>query len=115
MAIEAHGGIGVYERDGQYQLYVDAVRLTGEGALYQEFLRLKARLEAEGLFDPERKRSRCRNSGKTGDCHLRHRPALQDILNTLRRRYPMAGSDPRALCRCRVMKHRRQILRSLQP
>lgn len=90
MAIEAHGGIGVYERDGQYQLYVDAVRLTGEGALYQEFLRLKARLEAEGLFDPERKRPLPELPAKLGIVTSATGAALQDILNTLRRRYPLA-------------------------
>ena len=56
LAVEAHGAIGVYERDGAYQLYIDAVRPVGEGRLYLEFLRLKARLEAEGLFEEERKR-----------------------------------------------------------
>ena len=55
-AVEVHGYISVYEPNGQYQLYIDALRLAGEGWLYQEFLRLKARLEAEGLFEPERKR-----------------------------------------------------------
>jgi exodeoxyribonuclease VII large subunit len=56
LAVEAHGAVSVYEQGGQYQLYVDAVRPAGEGALYQDFLRLKAQLEAEGLFDAERKR-----------------------------------------------------------
>ncbi len=90
MAIEAHGSIGIYEREGQYQLYVDAVRLTGEGALYQEFLRLKARLEAEGLFDAERKKSIPERPAKIGIVTSSTGAALQDILNTLRRRYPLA-------------------------
>ena len=90
MAIEAHGSIGVYERDGQYQLYADAVRLTGEGALYQEFLRLKARLEAEGLFAPERKRPLPERPTGIGVVTSPTGAALQDILNTLRRRYPLA-------------------------
>ena len=55
-AIEAHGSIGIYEAGGNYQLYIDTLRPAGEGALYQEFLRLKNQLEAEGLFDLERKR-----------------------------------------------------------
>src|SRR5689334_12299547 len=55
-AIEAHGKIEVYDPQGQYQLIVNIVQPKGEGALYQEFLRLKAMLEAEGLFDLERKR-----------------------------------------------------------
>ncbi len=90
MEIEAHGGIGIYERDGQYQLYVDAVRLTGEGTLYQEFLRLKARLEAEGLFDSERKRPLTELPAKLGVVTSATGAALQDILKTLRRRYPLA-------------------------
>ena len=56
LAVEAHGSISLYEAGGQYQLYADTIRPVGEGALYQEFLRLKAVLEAEGLFDAARKR-----------------------------------------------------------
>ena len=56
MAIEAHGKITVYEPQGMYQLAVNLIQPKGEGALYQEFLRLKAMLETEGLFAPERKR-----------------------------------------------------------
>ena len=41
LAVEAHGQISLYERDGQYQLYIDAVRPAGEGRLYQEFIRLE--------------------------------------------------------------------------
>lgn len=89
MALEAHGGVGIYEREGQYQLYVDAVRLTGEGALYQEFLRLKARLEAEGLFAAERKRALPERPATIGLVTSASGAALQDILNTLRRRYPL--------------------------
>src|SRR5688572_26703221 len=56
MAIEAHRKNAVYEPSGQYQLIANQIQTKGEGALYQEFLRLKALLEAEGLFDIERKR-----------------------------------------------------------
>jgi len=89
MAIEAHGAISIYERDGQYQLYADAVRLTGEGALYQEFLRLKARLEAEGLFATERKKPLPELPAGIGVVTSATGAALQDILNTLRRRFPL--------------------------
>jgi exodeoxyribonuclease VII large subunit len=88
-ALEAHGSISIYEVSGQYQLYVDSIRLAGEGALYQEFLRLKARLEVEGLFDEARKRAipvwpQCIGivTSPTG-------AALRDMLNTLRRRFPI--------------------------
>lgn len=89
MAIEAHGAISVYERDGTYQLYVDAVRLSGEGVLYQEFLRLKAKLESEGLFDPGRKRALPEIPVRIGIITSPTGAALQDILNTLRRRFPL--------------------------
>jgi len=88
-AIEAHGYISLYERDGQYQLYVDALRLAGEGWLYQEFLRLKARLEAEGLFDPERKRPIPDRPRTIGIVTSLTGAALQDMLNTLGQRYPL--------------------------
>jgi exodeoxyribonuclease VII large subunit len=87
--IEAHGYIGLYEQGGQYQLYVDAVRLTGEGALYREYLRLKAKLEAEGLFDPARKRPLPEYPNVIGIVTSASGAALQDILNVLRRRYPL--------------------------
>lgn len=89
MAIEAHGSIGVYEKSGQYQLYVDAVRLAGEGRLYQEYLRLKARLEAEGLFDQERKRPIPARPRLIGIVTSPTGAALHDMLNTLQRRYPL--------------------------
>jgi exodeoxyribonuclease VII large subunit len=89
MAIEAHGSISIYERDGQMQLYVDAIRLAGEGELYQEFLRLKAKLEAEGLFALERKRSLPTRPETIGIVTSPTGAALQDILNTLHKRYPI--------------------------
>ncbi len=88
-AIEVHGGISVYELGGQYQLYADVFRPAGEGALYQEFLRLKAMLEAEGLFAPERKRPLPIKPRRIGIVTSPTGAALQDILNTLRRRYPL--------------------------
>ena len=90
MEIEAHGRIGVYEPQGQYQFYADIIRPVGEGALYQEFLRLKARLEAEGLFDAERKRPIPDLPHKIGIVTSATGAALRDMLNTLRRRLPLA-------------------------
>lgn len=88
-AVEVHGKIGVYEVSGQYQLYADQIRPVGEGALYQEFMRLKAMLEAEGLFAPERKRPIPIFPQKIGIVTSATGAALRDMLNTLRRRLPL--------------------------
>lgn len=90
LSIEAHGKIGVYEPGGQYQLYVDIVRPAGEGALYAEYLRLKAVLEAEGLFASERKREIPQFPRRIGILTSPTGAALRDMLNTLRRRMPLA-------------------------
>jgi exodeoxyribonuclease VII large subunit len=90
MAIEAHGSLGIYEVSGQYQLYADSLRPLGEGALYQEFLRLKALLEAEGLFDAARKRPIPASPRRIGIVTSPTGAALRDMLNTLRRRMPLA-------------------------
>ncbi|MBW6475238.1 MAG: exodeoxyribonuclease VII large subunit [Anaerolineaceae bacterium] len=89
MAVEVHGSVSVYEAGGQYQLYVDALRMAGEGLLFQEFMRLKALLEAEGLFDPERKRDIPAFPKKIGIVTSPTGAALQDMLNTLRGRFPL--------------------------
>ncbi|MFA5872433.1 MAG: exodeoxyribonuclease VII large subunit [Anaerolineales bacterium] len=90
MAIDAHGSLGIYEVSGQYQLYADSLRSLGEGALYQEFLRLKALLEAEGLFDAARKRPIPASPRRIGIVTSPTGAALRDMLNTLRRRMPLA-------------------------
>jgi exodeoxyribonuclease VII large subunit len=89
MEIEAHGRIGVYEPQGQYQFYADLVRPLGEGLLYQEFLRLKALLEAEGLFALERKRPIPQLPHRIGIVTSATGAALRDMLDTLRRRLPL--------------------------
>ena len=88
-AIEVHGSISIYESSGNYQLYGDMIRPAGEGALYQEFLRLKARLEAEGLFDPERKRVIPPWPQTIGIVTSPTGAALRDMYDTLQRRYPL--------------------------
>ena len=89
MEIEAHGRIGIYEPQGQYQFYADIIRPLGEGLLYQEFLRLKAMLEAEGLFGAERKLPIPELPRKIGIVTSATGAALRDMFNTLRRRLPL--------------------------
>lgn len=90
MAIEARGYVSVYERGGNYQLYVDNIRVAGEGELFQEFLALKAKLEAEGLFDAERKRPLPPYPHIIGIVTSATGAAYQDMINTLKNRYPLA-------------------------
>jgi exodeoxyribonuclease VII large subunit len=90
LEVDAHGNFSLYERDGVYQLYADTIRRTGEGALYQQFLELKAALEAEGLFDEERKRPLPEMPNVIGVATSATGAALQDVLNTLRQRYRLA-------------------------
>jgi exodeoxyribonuclease VII large subunit len=89
LAVEAHGAISVYEVGGQYQLYVDLIKPVGEGALFQEFLRLKALLEAEGLFEFSHKRPIPELPRRIGLITSPTGAALRDMLNTLRRRLPL--------------------------
>jgi len=91
LAVDAHGSISLYEAGGQYQFYTDAIRPLGEGALYQEFLRLKTLLEAEGLFDANRKRGIPDSPRRIGIVTSPTGAALRDILNTLRRRLPLVN------------------------
>lgn len=90
MAIEAHGKIAVYEPAGQYQLIANQIQAKGEGALFQEFLRLKAMLEGEGLFNPENKREIPQLPKTIGIVTSQTGAALRDMLNTIRRRLPIA-------------------------
>jgi exodeoxyribonuclease VII large subunit len=87
--VVTHGGVGVYEARGTYQLYVDLVRPAGVGDLHRQFELLKARLEAEGLFDPARKRALPEWPRRIGVVTSSAAAALRDILNVLSRRYPL--------------------------
>jgi exodeoxyribonuclease VII large subunit len=89
LSINVHGSISIYEIAGQYQLYADAILLAGEGDLYQEFLRLKTKLELEGLFTPDRKRSVPLWPHCIGVVTSPSGAAIHDILTTISRRYPL--------------------------
>ncbi len=90
MALAVNGRVSFYERDGKLQFYVEAVRPLGEGALFQRFEQLKIRLEAEGLFDAERKRSLPPQPAVIGIVTSLQAAALRDMLRTLSNRYPLA-------------------------
>ncbi len=86
----AHGKIGLYEQGGRYQIYVDFVQPAGRGSLFQEFERLKAVLEAEGLFAEEHKRPLPSFPRCIGVVTSPTAAAFRDVLNVLGRRYPVA-------------------------
>ena len=88
--VVAHGKISVYEAGGNYQFYVDELEPAGRGALHAQFERLKARLSVEGLFDEGLKQPLPSFPGCIGLVTSPTGAALRDILNVLRRRYPLA-------------------------
>ncbi|HEX7714312.1 MAG TPA: exodeoxyribonuclease VII large subunit [Bacillota bacterium] len=88
MAVSVRGRIAVYEKAGQYQLYVDTMEPAGMGDLYQRFECLKARLAAEGLFDPGRKRPLPSLPQRVGLITSPTGAAVQDMIKILRRRRP---------------------------
>jgi exodeoxyribonuclease VII large subunit len=88
-AVLAHGRVAVYEARGQYQLVCDAIQGAGVGDLNRQFELLKAQLEAEGLFDPARKRPIPAFPRQIGIVTSPTTAAFQDIQNVLRRRYPL--------------------------
>jgi len=88
--VEAHGYISVYERGGAYQFYAETLERGGVGALWRQFEELRARLEAEGLFDAARKRTALpRWPKRIGVVTSPTGAAFQDILRVLRARYPL--------------------------
>ena len=88
LAVEAHATASLYEARGEFQLNVETMRLSGQGALYERFARLKARLEAQGWFAPERKRALPAYPAAVGIVTSTRAAALHDILTTLWRRWP---------------------------
>ena len=86
--VEVRGRISVYEPRGELQLVVESMQRLGAGALYEQFLRLKARLEASGLFDGSRKRALAPWPATLGIVTSTAAAALHDVLATLSRRAP---------------------------
>ena len=90
MKVIIHGRVAAFVRDGQYQLYADSMQPDGVGALYIAFEQLKAKLSAEGLFDPERKRPLPKIPGRVGIITAPTGAAIRDMINVAGRRFPMA-------------------------
>ncbi|MGE0802796.1 MAG: exodeoxyribonuclease VII large subunit, partial [Lautropia sp.] len=86
--IEVLARVSLYEARGEYQLGVERMRQAGAGDLYQRFLRLKALLAAEGLFDAGRKRPLPPRPRVIGIISSPRAAALRDVLATLARRAP---------------------------
>ena len=89
MKVIAQGRISVFPRDGTYQFYVNQMTVDGVGDLHVAFEQLKAKLLAEGLFDPSRKRPLPRYPHTIAIITSSAGAALRDMLRILRKRYPL--------------------------
>src|SRR5437667_7926417 len=86
--VQVYGTVSVYETRGQYQLNVQILQPRGVGVLQAKFEALKRKLEAEGLFAPERKRALPKFPRRIGIVTSPSGAAIRDMLNVLRRRAP---------------------------
>jgi exodeoxyribonuclease VII large subunit len=86
--VELRGRLALYEPRGEMQFVAEAMRPLGAGSLYEQFLRLKAKLETEGLFDPARRRELPALPRCVGIVTSLAGAALHDMLTTLARRAP---------------------------
>jgi exodeoxyribonuclease VII large subunit len=86
--VEVRGRVAVYEPRGELQFVVEAMRRAGAGTLYEQFLKLRARLAAEGLFDADAKRALPPHPRRIGVITSSAGAALHDVLTALARRAP---------------------------
>jgi exodeoxyribonuclease VII large subunit len=86
--VELSGRLGVYEQRGDLQLIVESLQRAGQGALFEQFLKLKAQLQAQGLFNAERKRPLPAMPRAIGLVTSAGAAALHDVVTALRRRVP---------------------------
>ncbi len=91
LQVELRGRIAVYEPRGELQFVAESMRTLGAGSLYEQFLALKAKLEAAGLFDAARKRSLPRYPQRIGVVSSLGAAALHDVLVALARRAPQVA------------------------
>ena len=89
MKVSANGRIGVFERDGAYQLYIETMEQEGQGDLFKKLEELRKKLSLEGLFDERHKKPIPRYPQKVGVVTSPTGAAVRDILNILKRRYPL--------------------------
>ena len=90
MKVIAMGKISVFPRDGAYQLYCTGLVMDGVGDLYAAFEQLKAKLQAQGLFDPAHKKPIPKFPGTIGIVTSSAGAAVHDMLRILRKRYPLS-------------------------
>ncbi len=88
MQVIIYGYVGVYERDGRYQLYAREIERVGEGELYREYEKLKRFLKQKGYFDKAHKKPIPRYARRIGIVTASSGAAIQDIINVSRRRDP---------------------------
>ena len=86
--VELRGRLGVYEARGELQLVAESLQQTGQGSLFEQFLKLKVKLQDEGLFDSARKRAIPRLPKAIGIVTSLGAAALHDVVTTLKRRAP---------------------------
>ena len=86
--VELRGRLGVYEARGELQLIVESMRQAGQGTLFEQFLKLKAKLESEGLFSADRKRDVSLMPKAIGVVTSLNAAALHDVVTALQRRVP---------------------------
>jgi exodeoxyribonuclease VII large subunit len=93
MHVLVRARVGLYEPRGEFQLVAEHMEPAGEGALQREFEQLKARLDAEGLFDPAHKRPLPRYARRIGVITSATGAAIRDVLSVMARRWPLADVD----------------------
>ncbi|MGY0619112.1 exodeoxyribonuclease VII large subunit [Lysobacter sp. A378] len=93
MRVLARGRLTLYEARGEYQMVLDHMEEAGEGALRRAFDELKARLQAEGLFDDARKRPLPAFASRIGVITSPTGAAVRDVLSVLARRFPLVQAE----------------------
>ncbi len=86
--VQLRGRVAVYEPRGELQFIVEAMQRSGDGSLYEQFLRIKEKLQAQGLFDSARKRPIAAHPRRVGVVTSLDAAALHDVASSLARRSP---------------------------